>query len=104
MSRLLLLLLCVDASQLDDFHARVGANDVQAARQDIAAGVDVNAEDRDHYTALHLAAGFGYTEMLSMLLEVGARVEGARGRSEGRAAASAPARGRRARAAQGGTH
>ena len=37
MSRLLLLLLCVDASQLDDFHARVGANESCTVSAAIAA-------------------------------------------------------------------
>lgn len=43
-----------------------------AARALIDNGADVNARVHDDGTALHMAAGYGYTEMVEMLLEKGA--------------------------------
>lgn len=40
----------------------------------ILAGCDINARDEIGYTALHLSAEHGYTEMMKTLLKHGAQV------------------------------
>lgn len=40
----------------------------------VSAGCDINARDEIGYTALHLSAEHGYTEMMKTLLKHGAQV------------------------------
>lgn len=38
----------------------------------IAAGANVDAQDKDGYTPMHMAAGYSHTASLALLLEAGA--------------------------------
>ena len=42
--------------------------DVEAAKQTIADGADVNAKDKDDFTSFHCAAAFGHKETAELLL------------------------------------
>lgn len=48
--------------------------DIQAVRELLLAGADVNARDRDGDTALMFAAYRGHTEIVSLLLYYGANI------------------------------
>lgn len=53
--------------------------DVAQVQHLLASGVDVDVRDENDNTALHLAAGYGYTELARLLVHSGADVD-ARGR------------------------
>ena len=53
-------------------HVAANSNAVEAGRLLIAAGLEVDARDRDGRTPLHLAAFKGYAEMTALLVENGA--------------------------------
>ena len=59
---------------LDSFFERIVAGDVSSVELFIAAGMDLNAQDNDGYTALMLAAEGGYVEMVRLLVEHGVDV------------------------------
>ena len=52
--------------------ARIG--NIEAVKQHIAAGTDVNAKDESESTPLHSAAGRGHKEIVEVLIEKGADV------------------------------
>ena len=47
---------------------------IEAVKQHIAAGTDVNAKDEDGYTPLHVAAWEGHKEIAELLIAKGADV------------------------------
>ena len=58
-------------------HDAVQANDIAGTFEMLASGSHdgLDEADGDHYTPLHLAAGFGYHHIAEMLLDEGARVD-----------------------------
>ena len=54
---------------------------IEAAKQAIADGADVNAKDQNGKTPLHYAAWKGHKEIAELLVESGADVNAKRGRS-----------------------
>jgi len=46
----------------------VQKGDVEAAKQTIADGADVNAKDKDDFTSFHCAAAFGHKETAELIL------------------------------------
>jgi ankyrin repeat protein len=57
--------------------AKVGH--IEAVKQHIAAGTDVNAKDEEGLTPLYFAAGYGYKEIVELLIGEGADVNVQRG-------------------------
>jgi len=56
-------------------HKAASDGNIEAVKQHLAAGVDVNAWDEDFgWTPLHLAAQRGYKEIIELLLANGADV------------------------------
>ena len=55
------------------FHAIEDGN-IEAVKQHLAAGADVNAKDNIEWTPLHMAADLGYKEIVELLLTNGADV------------------------------
>lgn len=60
------------AEPADDLLAAAAAADVEAVRRALAAGAEVDAENRYGRTALSLAAGGGHLDVVRVLLERGA--------------------------------
>ena len=48
--------------------------DIEAVKQHLAAGADVNAKDEEGLTPLHLAASWGHKEVAELLIGNGADV------------------------------
>ncbi|XP_049793661.1 ankyrin repeat and SOCS box protein 14-like [Schistocerca nitens] len=65
----------VTAQGLRPLHYAVWQRYSGAATLLLVRGGDVNARDECGYSALHLAAEHGYTELVSLLLQQGARVD-----------------------------
>jgi ankyrin repeat protein len=63
----------LQAAAADTVADTVMRGDVAALRQQLAAGVDVNAAQGDGMTALHWAAANGRADLATMLLQAGAR-------------------------------
>ena len=61
----------------NDWFKRAKSGDLLAVKRAIAAGLDVNARDRDGATALMLAAFHGKDGVLQALLKAGAQVNSA---------------------------
>ncbi|KAF9406742.1 hypothetical protein HW555_012983 [Spodoptera exigua] len=57
------------------FHYAIWQRYLEATRLLVVRGCDVNARDDCGYSALHLAAEHGYTELVKLLLESGAAVD-----------------------------
>jgi len=55
-------------------HDAVLDGDIEAVKQHIAAGTDVNAKDIGGYTSLHFAVGKGHKEIVELLIAEGADV------------------------------
>jgi ankyrin repeat protein len=55
-------------------HEAVGIGNIEAVKQHLAAGTDVNAETRDRVTPLHPAAANGHKEIAELLIAEGADV------------------------------
>ncbi len=55
-------------------HEAVGIGNIEAVKQHLAAGTDVNAETRDGVTPLHPAAANGHKEIAELLIAEGADV------------------------------
>ena len=55
-------------------HEAVGIGNIEAVKQHLAAGTDVNAETRDRVTPLHPAAANGHKEIAELLVAEGADV------------------------------
>ena len=55
-------------------HNAVIEGDIQAVKQHLAAGTDVNAKDEDGWTPLHSAAFEGHKEVVALLIAEGADV------------------------------
>jgi ankyrin repeat protein len=56
-------------------HKAASDGNIEAVKQHLAAGVDVNAWDEDFgWTPLHLAADRGYKEVAELLIAAGANV------------------------------
>ena len=53
----------------------VGINNIQGVQELIANGIDVNECLEDQLTALHLAAGNGYNEIMKLLIYNGAQID-----------------------------
>jgi len=58
-----------------DLLAAVSSSDVDAVKELVAAGADVNEKDEDGRSALHFACGYGEIECARILLEAGATVD-----------------------------
>jgi len=57
-----------------DIHEAVGRGNIEAVKQHLAAGADVNAKDENGWTPLHYAANIGYKEIAELLIANGADV------------------------------
>ena len=55
-------------------HDAVGDGNIEAVKQHIAAGTDVNAKDNVGFTSLHHAAHGGHKEIVELLIAKGARL------------------------------
>jgi len=58
-----------------DIHKAAGTGNMEAVKEHIAAGTDVNAKDEDGATPLHVAAGVGNNEIAELLIAKGADME-----------------------------
>jgi len=58
-----------------DIHEAVGRGNIEAVKQHLAAGADVNAKDENGWTPLHYAANIGYKEIAELLIANGADVK-----------------------------
>jgi len=56
-------------------HKAAGEGNIEAVKQHLAAGVDVNAKDGGGYTPLHYAVGEGHKEIAELLIEKGADMD-----------------------------
>ena len=50
--------------------------DIEAVKQHLDAGADVNAKTKNGYPPLHEAAGWGHKEVVELLIDNGADVNG----------------------------
>ena len=57
-----------------DIHQTAIDGDIQAVKQHIAAGTDLNARSTGNYTPLYFAAREGHKEVVALLIANGARV------------------------------
>jgi len=55
-------------------HKAAQEGNIEAVKQHLAAGADVNAKDEDGWTPLHLAAEEGHKEIAELLIDKGADV------------------------------
>jgi len=55
-------------------HDAAGNGNIEAVKQHLAAGTDVNAKDEDGYTPLYAVAGGGHKEVAELLIAKGADV------------------------------
>ena len=55
-------------------HEAAGTGNIEAVKQHLAAGTDVNAKDKRGLTPLHIAAGAGRKEIVELLITEGADV------------------------------
>ena len=66
---------CGESEPLDiSIHNAVIEGDIQAVKQHLAAGADVNAKDGNEWTPLHYAAANGHKEIAELLITKGANV------------------------------
>ncbi|MBT7909819.1 MAG: hypothetical protein HN607_04730 [Verrucomicrobia bacterium] len=66
--------LVVGCGEPSDFHKAAGAGNIEAVKQHLAGGADVNAKNQYGSTPLHFAAGYGRNEMAELLIAAGADV------------------------------
>ncbi|WP_010310145.1 ankyrin repeat domain-containing protein [Saccharopolyspora spinosa] len=72
----------LDREGRDELHYAARDNNVELARERLAAGVDVNlADHRSNYTPLHFAVDNGAVDVAAVLLDAGADID-ARGKRE----------------------
>ena len=64
----------VGCGEPSDFHKAAGAGNIEAVKQHLAAGADVNAIDRRGWTPLHYAAYGGHKEIAELLIDNNADV------------------------------
>jgi len=57
-----------------DIHEAARTGNIEAVKQHLAAGTDVNAKDEDGVTPLHMAANRGHKEVVELLIANGADV------------------------------
>ena len=60
-------------------HSAVGGGDVEAVKEFLAAGADVNVKDKRRFTPLHWASISGHKEAVELLIDNGADVDAMRG-------------------------
>ena len=60
-------------------HSAVGGGDVEAVKEFLAAGADVNVKDKSRFTPLHWASISGHKEAVELLIDNGADVNAMRG-------------------------
>ena len=60
-------------------HSAVGGGDVEAAKEFLVAGADVNVKDKRGFTPLHWASISGHKEAVELLIAKGADVNAMRG-------------------------
>ena len=60
-------------------HSAVGGGDVEAVKEFLAAGADVNVKDKRGFTPLHWASISGHKEAVELLIDNGADVNAMRG-------------------------
>jgi len=58
----------------DSVHVAAGMGNIEAVKQHLAAGADVNAKAEDGWTPLHFATSGGYKEITELLISKGADV------------------------------
>ena len=74
--------LVVGCGEPSDFHKAAGAGNIEAVKQHLAGGADVNAKNQYGSTPLHFAAGYGRNEMAELLIAAGAEVNAKTKRGE----------------------
>ncbi len=65
-----------------DIHQAAYDGDIQAVKQHLVDGTDVNATDDDGWTPLHFAAVNGHKEIVELLIAKGANVNAKNGSGE----------------------
>ena len=69
------VVLLVGCGEPSDFHKAAGAGNIEAVKQHLAAGTDVDVKDDEHgLTPLHVAAIEGHKAILKLLIAKGAEV------------------------------
>ena len=71
--------VCAAEPAIQDLLEAARNGDVAQVQHLLASGIDVDVRDENDNTPLHLAAGYGYTELSRLLVDRGADVD-ARGR------------------------
>ena len=66
----------------NDIWTAAGAGNIEAVKQHLAKGVDVDAKNKDEATALHVAAFLGQYEVAELLIQKGADVNVRGGKGE----------------------
>ena len=63
---------CGESPKEISIHDAAAAGDIEAVKQHLAAGTDVNVMDEDGWIPLHYAAANGHKEIAELLIEKGA--------------------------------
>ena len=72
--------LVVGCGEPSDFHNAAGFGNIEAVKQHLAAGADVNQKDYLRLTPLHYTAAYGHKEIAELLITNGAEVNAMGGR------------------------
>ena len=74
---LIMLSIACGSNAKKEFLKSIKRGDVEATKSFLAEGMSPNARDRwDHYTALMTASNYGHVEIVSILLDSGADIDG----------------------------
>ena len=67
-------LVLVGCGPSTSIHNAAGEGNIEAVKQHLAAGTDVNAKDDERMVPLHFAAGAGHKKIVELLIAKGADV------------------------------
>ena len=67
---------CGESPKETPIHDAVAAGDIEAVKQHLAAGTDVNVMDEDGWIPLHYATANDHKELAELLIEKGANLNG----------------------------